>query len=155
VPRESMQLSYGYDLTCVWTTNWLRLSDDVNMRAEPWLGEDASMSDPSEDLAEVLRRLKEIQRRKRGRIRWGMSTRTAEIAIGAIVSPADRPPVRSRSFKRRCTITRAPVLGSRKRLDMTLSHHSIEAHSSARSFTVDRRRKSAKQRRRKRHKRLL
>jgi hypothetical protein len=90
-PGESMQLSYGYDLTCVWTTNWLRLSDDVNMRAEPWLGEDASMSDPSEDLAEVLRRLKEIQSRKRGGIRWGMSTRTAEIAIGAIVSPQAGP----------------------------------------------------------------
>jgi hypothetical protein len=77
------------------------------MRAEALLGEDASMSDPSENLAEVQRRLKEIQRRKRSRIRWGVSTRTAEIAISAIVATQERP------------------------------------------------RKSAKQRRRKRHKRLL
>jgi len=95
------------DLTCVWTTNWLRLSDEVNMRAEALLGEDVPMNDPSENLAEVERRLKEIQRRKRSRIRWSVSTRTAEIAISAIVSTEDRP------------------------------------------------RKSAKQRRRKRHKRLL
>ena len=86
---------------------WLRLSDEVNMCAEALLGEDASMSESSENLAEVQRRLTEIQNRKRSRIRWGVSTRTAEIAIGAIVSSMDRP------------------------------------------------RKSAKQRRRKRHKRLL
>ena len=79
----------------------------MNMRAEARLEEDVSMSDRSEDLAEVQRRVKEIQRRKRSRIRWSMSTHTAEIAIGAIVSAAERP------------------------------------------------RKSAKQRRRKRHKRLL
>lgn len=77
------------------------------MRAEALLGEDVPMNDPSENLAEVQRRLKEIQRRKRSGIRWSVSTRTAEIAISAIVSAEERP------------------------------------------------RKSAKQRRRKRHKRLL
>ena len=73
------------------TTNWLRLSDDVNMRANAWMGEDASMSDSPGDLAEVQRRLKEIQSRKRSRIRWNMSTHTAEIAISAIVPREDKP----------------------------------------------------------------
>jgi hypothetical protein len=60
------------------------------MRANAWRGEDASMSDPSGDLAEVQRRLKEIQSRKRSRIRWNMSTHTAEIAISAIIPREDR-----------------------------------------------------------------
>jgi hypothetical protein len=66
------------------TTGWVRLSDDVNMRGNVWLGEDTTMDESSGDLAEVQRRLKEIQSRKRNRIRWNMSTRTAEIAIEAI-----------------------------------------------------------------------
>jgi hypothetical protein len=49
------------------------------------------MSEPSGDLAEVQRRLKEIQRRKRSRIRWNMSTHTAEIAIGAITTAGEKP----------------------------------------------------------------
>jgi hypothetical protein len=49
------------------------------------------MSDQSEDLAEVQRRLKEIQNRKRNRIRWNMSTHTAEVAIEAIVSAGGKP----------------------------------------------------------------
>ena len=46
------------------------------------------MSDTADDLAEVQRRLADIQRRKRGRIRWQIGKHTAEMAIGAI----DRPP---------------------------------------------------------------
>jgi hypothetical protein len=61
------------------------------MRAEAWIGEDASMSDRSEDLAEVQRRLKEIQSRKRNRIRWNMSTHTAEVAIEAIAPTGGKP----------------------------------------------------------------
>jgi hypothetical protein len=56
------------------------------------------MSDSSGDLAEVQRRLKEIQSRRRSRIRWNMSTHTAELAISAIVPQADKPP---RSAKQR------------------------------------------------------
>jgi len=95
---RSMRLSYGHGLTCVWATDSLRLSDDVNMRWKAWLGEDTSMSEPSGDLAEVQRRLKEIQSRKRNRIRWSMSTHTAEIAIEAIASPGGKP---QKSAKRR------------------------------------------------------
>jgi hypothetical protein len=91
----------GYDLTCVWTTDWLRLSDDVNMRANALLGEDTSMSEPSGDLAEVQRRLEEIQSRKRNRIRWNMSTHTAEIAIEAIAPSSSKPrPAKQRRRKR-------------------------------------------------------
>ena len=91
----------GYDLTCVWTTDWLRLSDDVNMRANALLGEDTSMSEPSGDLAEVQRRLKEIQARKRSRIRWNMSTHTAEIAIEAIAPPGSKPPRTAKQRRRK------------------------------------------------------
>ena len=46
------------------------------------------MSDNPADLEEVQRRLSEIQRKKRGRIKWGIGKHTAEMAIDAI----DRPP---------------------------------------------------------------
>ena len=46
------------------------------------------MSDKPADLDEVQRRLKDIQRTKRGRIRWGIGKHTAEMAIDAI----ERPP---------------------------------------------------------------
>jgi hypothetical protein len=46
------------------------------------------MSDNAEDLEEVQRRLRDIQRAKRGRIKWGIGKHTAEMAIGAI----ERPP---------------------------------------------------------------
>jgi hypothetical protein len=85
----------------VGTTNWLRLSDDVNMRANAWMGEDASMSDSSGDLAEVQRRLKEIQSRRRSRIRWNMSTHTAELAISAIVPREDKPPKSAKQRRRK------------------------------------------------------
>lgn len=66
----------------------------------PWnavLGEAARMGEEPEDLAEVQRRLEEIQRRKRG-IRWGMSRHTAERAIEAIAQDAP-PPEESRRVR--------------------------------------------------------
>ncbi|HET9729257.1 MAG TPA: hypothetical protein VFR41_07550 [Acidimicrobiia bacterium] len=92
----------GDGLTCVGATDWVRLSDDVNMRAKPRLGEDTSVSESSGDLAEVQRRLKEIQSQKRNRIRWNMSTRTAEMAIEAIAPPGSksRKPAKQRRRKR-------------------------------------------------------
>ncbi|HEY4137838.1 MAG TPA: hypothetical protein VGN65_05265 [Casimicrobiaceae bacterium] len=42
------------------------------------------MTDATEKLAEVQRRLNEIRRHKRGQVRWTASSRTAELAIGAI-----------------------------------------------------------------------
>ena len=47
------------------------------------------MSEEPAELAAVKQRLDEIQRRKRGRIRWSISTHTAELALGAL---AERPP---------------------------------------------------------------
>ena len=46
------------------------------------------MNDEPEDLAEVQRRLQEIQHRKRGRIRWKIGKHTAEMAIVALEQPA-------------------------------------------------------------------
>ena len=48
------------------------------------------MTDEPDDLAEVERRVQEIQRRKRGRIRWTISRRTAEMAIEAIEATGRR-----------------------------------------------------------------
>ena len=45
------------------------------------------MSDNADDLEEVQRRLADIQRKKRGRIRWHIGKHTAEMAIGALDSP--------------------------------------------------------------------
>jgi hypothetical protein len=64
------------------------------------LRESATMSDEPEDLAEVQRQLEEIQRRKRGDVRWSMSRHTAERAIEAI-APSDAEPVGSGAGKRR------------------------------------------------------
>jgi len=50
------------------------------------LGEDVSMTEEAGDLTEVQRRLKEIQIRNRGRIRWNVSKHTAEMAIEAIAA---------------------------------------------------------------------
>jgi anti-sigma factor RsiW len=61
------------------------------------------MSDESDDLAEVQRRLSEIQREKRRGIRWGMSRHTAERAIEAIAEDEPeriRPSGKSRRRKR-------------------------------------------------------
>ncbi len=50
------------------------------------------MSEHAGDLEEVQKRLADIQRRKRGRIRWQIGKHTAEMAIDAI----DRPPKNER-----------------------------------------------------------
>lgn len=53
------------------------------------------MTDEPQDLEQVQRKLDEIQSRKRGGIRWGMSRHTAERAIVAIEATAptqDRSP---------------------------------------------------------------
>jgi hypothetical protein len=67
------------------------LIDVVNMRANAWLGEVQRMSDAPDDEVEVQRRLEEIQRRKRGRIRWSMTPHTAELALTALHEPVGEP----------------------------------------------------------------
>lgn len=57
------------------------------------------MTEEPDNLEEVQRRLAEIQRRKRGRIRWNVSRHTAEIAIEAISGPSQKP--RSGKSRRR------------------------------------------------------
>jgi len=59
------------------------------------------MTDDPRDLEEVQRRLEEIQRRKRGGIRWQMSRHTAELAIEAIESAAPEPPSHGKGKPRR------------------------------------------------------
>lgn len=50
------------------------------------MSEDAGVADGPgpDDVEEVQRRLAEIQQRKRGRIRWSIGQRTAELAIEAL-----------------------------------------------------------------------
>ena len=52
-----------------------------------------------ENLEEVQERLREIQSRKRGRIRWSISRHTAEMALHALEE--DRPRQRLKSGKAR------------------------------------------------------
>lgn len=60
------------------------------------------MSDGSDDLDEVRRRVEEIQRRKRSRIQWRIGQHTAELAIGALEKPEkSRRTGKSRRRKRR------------------------------------------------------
>ena len=62
------------------------------------------MTDEPQDVEEVARRLDEIQRRKRGDIRWQMSRHTAERAIVAIeaTAPAEhRSPPAGKGKQRR------------------------------------------------------
>jgi hypothetical protein len=61
------------------------------------LGEETPMSEGSDDLDEVRRRVEDIQRRKRGRIKWAIGKHTAELAIEAI----EPPPKQRRSGKQR------------------------------------------------------
>jgi hypothetical protein len=66
------------------------------------------MTDEPQDLEEVQRRLDEIQRRKRGGIRWQMSRHTAELAIEAIEATApdqhrSQPPGRGKPRRRKRT----------------------------------------------------
>jgi hypothetical protein len=58
------------------------------------------MSDEAGELEEVQRRLQEIQRRKRGRIRWQIGKHTAEMAIDAL-GELPRSPRRNGKPRRR------------------------------------------------------
>jgi hypothetical protein len=60
------------------------------------------MDDATDDLAEVQRRLAEIQQAKRGRVRWRLSRHTAELALRALADANDkrRRPGKSRRRKR-------------------------------------------------------
>ena len=60
------------------------------------------MSDSPDDLAEVQRRVEEIQRRKRHGMRWKMSTHTAELALVALKDSSGerRRPGKQRRRKR-------------------------------------------------------
>ena len=75
----------------------------LNMWIDLPIGEEMPMSDSADDLEEVQRRLAEIQRRKRGRIRWHVGKHTAEVAIDAIErsSRSDRKNGKQRRRKRR------------------------------------------------------
>ena len=42
------------------------------------------MTNDADDMGEVQRRLREIREHKRGKMRWTVSSHTAELAIGAI-----------------------------------------------------------------------
>ncbi|HEY4215521.1 MAG TPA: hypothetical protein VGM67_00200 [Gemmatimonadaceae bacterium] len=53
------------------------------------------MTKQTPELDQVQQRLAEIQKRKRGGIRWHVSKHTAELAIGALEVP--RPSEKSRS----------------------------------------------------------
>lgn len=59
------------------------------------------MSEEPEDLAEVQQRLKEIQIKNRGRIRWNVSKHTAEMAIEAIEAGTARGVSANRGKQRR------------------------------------------------------
>jgi hypothetical protein len=58
------------------------------------------MSDNAGDLEEVRRRLQDIQRTKRGRIKWQIGKHTAELAIGAIAPPENNERKRGKSRRR-------------------------------------------------------
>lgn len=49
------------------------------------------MTDEPDNVEEVQRRLREIQSRKRGKVRWGVGRHTAEIALDAILPLKDEP----------------------------------------------------------------
>jgi hypothetical protein len=68
------------------------------MRANVSHGEDVPVND-SGNIEEVQRRLQEIQRLKRGRMRWNMSEHTAEMALVAL--DVDAPLPARKSGKRR------------------------------------------------------
>jgi hypothetical protein len=59
------------------------------------------MSDEPENLEEVQNKLREIQSRKRGRIRWNISKHTAELAIGALAVEPKEEPRRGKSRRRK------------------------------------------------------
>jgi hypothetical protein len=59
------------------------------------------VSESGEDIEEVRRRLEEIQRQKRGRVRWTMSRRTAEMALVALDPTPAAPRRKSAKGRRR------------------------------------------------------
>ncbi len=65
-------------------------------------GEDEMVSEPG-DIEEVEKRLREIRREKRGRVRWTASRHTAELALDAVLSQErpKRPSSKGRRRKRR------------------------------------------------------
>jgi hypothetical protein len=73
------------------------------MRVNRALGEDAPMSDDPRELDEVARRVGEIQRQRRGRLRWHIGKHTAELAIDALelTNSATRRNGKPRRRKRR------------------------------------------------------
>ncbi|HSQ32928.1 MAG TPA: hypothetical protein VLN49_23890 [Gemmatimonadaceae bacterium] len=71
------------------------------MVAEVLVGEDMTMSETPADLAAVKERLEEIQRRKRGRVRWSISKHTAELALGALAPKHERQGRCSKSRRRK------------------------------------------------------
>jgi hypothetical protein len=62
----------------------------------------APMSEDPADIEEVRRRLQELQRRNRGKIRWQIGRHTAEMAIDALEGPREswRPHGKQRRRKR-------------------------------------------------------
>ena len=64
------------------------------------MGEDDRRDPPPPELADVQRRLEEIQRRKRPNVRWRVSRHTAELAMRALESDV-RPVKRSSKCRRR------------------------------------------------------
>lgn len=61
------------------------------------------MANDPEQIEQVEARLREIQRQKRGRIRWTATRHTAELALDAVLGRAEprRPSSKSRRRKRR------------------------------------------------------
>jgi hypothetical protein len=58
--------------------------------------------DATDRLAEVQGRLREMRKHKRGEVRWTVSSRTAELAIGAIEAMGrPKPPSRKGKSRRR------------------------------------------------------
>lgn len=70
------------------------------MRAKTSDGEDARVSE-SDDIEAVRRRLEEIQQKKRGGMRWGVSRHTAELALVALDEPRSPEPPRRNAGKGR------------------------------------------------------
>ena len=58
------------------------------------------MASEADDIEEVEKRLREIRREKRGRVRWTASRHTAELAIDAVIGE-DRPKRPSSKGRRR------------------------------------------------------
>ncbi len=71
------------------------------MVAKVLVGEDMTMSETPADLAAVKERLEEIQRRKRGRVRWSISKHTAELALDALAPKPERQDRCSKSRRRK------------------------------------------------------